>query len=183
MGRGKRTNGKPSERDLSIYERAAVRRERYAGIAQDHGVSEVRIAQIVREVNTLLVPEHIDKINEMRVEHTRVLNGLLVEAMESWEASKADKDGPNPQFLEVVRKCLADQRKIWGAEAEIIHRAPVVPEAMPPPALVMVVIDSFKDFQEYERMLEFKEVKDLVLDVKSREVDAVEQENDHGGER
>ena len=166
MNNGKKiTSGKPSDRNLTIYERAVLSREPYADIAEDHGLSIGRISQIVREVSTALVPEHLDRINEMRVEHTAALGGVLTETMEAWRASKKSDAEPDPRFLEVARKCLADQRKIWGAEAEIIQKAPVVPEEKAPPAIVMVMIESFDEFQEYERMLEFKDVKELVLDV------------------
>jgi hypothetical protein len=169
MNNGKKiTNGKPSDRNLTIYERALIRRDLYADIAQDHGLSIGRISQIVREVSTALVPEHLDRINETRVEHTAALDGLRTETMEAWRASKKSDNGPDPRFLEVARKCLADQRKIWGAEAEIIHRAPVVEEEKPPPAIVMVMIETYEEYQDYLRMVEFKDVDDLLLDVSRR---------------
>ena len=179
MNNGKKpTSGKPSDRNLLIYNRAILSRDPYADIAQDHGLSVGRISQIVREVSTALVPEHLDRINEMRVEHTGALGGVRAETMEAWRASKKSDNGPDPRFLEVARKCLADQRKIWGAEADIIQRAPIVPEEKAPPALVMVMIESFDEYQEYERMMEFKNVDDLVLDVQSRRIAAASDERE-----
>ena len=84
----------------------------------------------------------------------------------------------DPRFLEVARKCLADQRKIWGATAETIQRAPTVPEEKPPPAIVMVMIETYEEYQEYLRVIEFKEVDDLILDVQSRRIAAASDERE-----
>jgi hypothetical protein len=178
MGKGKRTNGKSSARDLEIYQRAVQKRERYDDIAGDHSLTRGRIAQIVREVTTALVPDFIDQINQMRVQHTESLDSMVVEAMESWQKSTESDAGPDPRFLEVARKCLADQRRIWGAEAETILRAPTVPEEKPPPAIVMVVIETYEEYQEYLRVIEFKEVDDLILDVQSRRIAAASDERE-----
>ena len=179
MGKGKRTNGKSSARDLEIYQRAVMKRERYDDIAGDHSLTRGRIAQIVREVvTTALVPDFIDQINQMRVQHTEALDGMISEAAESWRESKESDDGPDPRFLEVARKCLADQRRIWGAEAETIHRAPTVPEEKPPPAIVMVMIETHDEYQEYLRVIEFKEIDDLVLDVQNRRIAAASDERE-----
>ena len=113
MNNGKKiTNGKPSDRNLTIYERALIRREPYADIAQDHGLSIGRISQIVREVSTALVPEHLDQSclgsNRGRpgIFENITLGFLFLRVILGWHCSAARTLGGSRAFV-LARRALS----------------------------------------------------------------------------
>lgn len=137
----------PSARDLEIYEYLMEGHSCSEAGAKFGGLCKQRISQIKIEVNKWLIPIFIDKIRDIKVEHTHRLNYVFTEAMAGWRRSQEEEIvvketetttsvGQHPgdtstssrtkkrpigsvQFLSEARAALAEIRKIWGADAPV----------------------------------------------------------------
>ena len=140
-----RLKGKPriSERDYEIYALCCQRRLSYGSIGKQYSLSRQRIAAIADEVDASLEKHYAERAIALKVHHTQVLDGIVLDALRSFDdskgervktverdrVSKAGKQLPplvertidhspgQPQFLAKALDALADIRRIWGAEA------------------------------------------------------------------
>jgi DNA-binding CsgD family transcriptional regulator len=145
QGRGGRNGHEPRGRIRSREMRAlelSVQGFTQAEIAAELRVSQAAVSKILNRVETRILKDRTALVERQRTRQTLRLEHVYSEAMRAWEHSKGDstrrrqrriqdgkKPGPtiaelvvetehgNPQFLEVGRKALADQRKLWGLNA------------------------------------------------------------------
>lgn len=124
----------PSPRDLSIYESVCAGRTQ-AATGAEYGVTQQRVQQIVKAVESWLVPQMMERIRELKTRHTTSLEHIFRESMAAWEKSKGDRlkfrrgstatgeidettreqSCGDPRFIKEARGTLEDIRKMWGA--------------------------------------------------------------------
>ncbi len=137
----------PSARDLEIYEFLMEGNSMSKAGEKFGGLCKQRISQIAAVVNKWLIPIYIDKIREVKVEHTMRLTYIFHEAMAAWKRSQEEETivketettttvGQFPGdtstssrtkkrpvgaavYLSEARAALAEIRKIWGADAPV----------------------------------------------------------------
>lgn len=141
-GRGGRNGHEPRSRISSREMRAlelSVQGFTQIEIAAELGVTQAAVSKILNRVETRVLKDRMALVDRLKTQQTLRLEHLYREGMRAWERSKSDstrrrqrklqdgtKEGPtiaelvvetehgNPQFLEVARKALADERKLWG---------------------------------------------------------------------
>lgn len=144
----KRAEWEPSPRQLQIYAELHRGDVTQTDVGRKFGTTQKNVSVIKRRVEKWLVPQYVDSIREMRVEHTQRLMHIYAEAMKAWEASKqpavevteseSDTRGGvqtrktteqvgNPAFLSQARAAMNEIREMWGANApiEVRHSAEV----------------------------------------------------------
>ena len=113
-------------------------------IAAEEGMSQSAVSKILSRLEQRALEELVDRVERQKARQTLRLDYLYRESLRAWEASKADatrrvqkKTEPgsvgapsatvaqfvvetqhgDPRYLEVARKVLADQRRVWGLDA------------------------------------------------------------------
>ena len=112
-------------------------------IAAEEGMSQSAVSKILSRLEQRALEELVDRVERQKARQTLRLDYLYRESLRAWEASKADatrrvqkKTQPgvgapsatvaqfvvetqhgDPRYLEVARKVLADQRRVWGLDA------------------------------------------------------------------
>jgi transcriptional regulator with XRE-family HTH domain len=114
-------------------------------IAAELQVTQAAVSKILRRVQDRALQELTTRIAREKVRQTSQLQYVVRESLRQWEQSKADattrrqrKTGAegegggaggtvaeitvasrhgDPRFLDVARRALADQRRIWGLDA------------------------------------------------------------------
>ena len=112
-------------------------------IAAEEGMSQSAVSKILQRLEARVLEELVGRVEQQKVRQTLCLDHLYRESLRAWEASKADatrrvqkKTQPgvgapsatvaqfvvetqhgDPRYLEVARKVLADQRRVWGLDA------------------------------------------------------------------
>ena len=112
-------------------------------IAAEEGITQSAVSKILARVEARVLEDLVARVEQQKVRQTLCLDHLYRESLQAWEASKADatrqvqkKTTPglgvpgttvaqivsasqhgDPRYLEVARKALADQRRVWGLEA------------------------------------------------------------------
>ena len=112
-------------------------------IATEEGMSQSAVSKILSRLEQRALEELVDRVERQKARQTLRLDYLYRESLRAWEASKADatrrvqkKTQPgvgapsatvaqfvvetqhgDPRYLEVARKVLADQRRVWGLDA------------------------------------------------------------------
>ena len=130
----------PSARDLEIYAEVVKGNRTPAAIGADHGIPRQRVNQIADKIESWLAPQYMERIREIKAGHTGRLMHMYHQAMEAWDASKgkviirtvksggkygveksrrSEHRNGNPTYLAEARACLAEIRKIWGADAPL----------------------------------------------------------------
>ena len=112
-------------------------------IAAEEGITQSAVSKILQRVETRVLKELVARVEQQKVRQTLSLVHVYQEAMRAWQTSKADatrrlqkktqtaagalsgtvaqlvvetRHG-DAQYLEVARKALADQRRLWGLDA------------------------------------------------------------------
>lgn len=145
-GRGGQGGHEPRVRILAREQRVldlAVLGWRQHHIARELGISQAAVSKILKRVELRLARETEETKDRQRIRHSLKLDAIHAEAMAAFVASKADStrrtqrkhlgssgrggetiaeivsesQHGDPRCLEVARKALADQRKLWGANA------------------------------------------------------------------
>ena len=112
-------------------------------IAAEEEISQSAVSKILQRLEARVLEELVGRVEQQKVRQTLCLDHLYRESLQAWEASKADatrrvqkKTQPgvgapgatvaqfvvetqhgDPRYLEVARKVLADQRRVWGLDA------------------------------------------------------------------
>lgn len=129
----------PSPRDLDIYT-AICEGDTLRDVGKKHKLSHVSVREIRDKVEKWLIPQHMDRIRQIKVRQNCQLDYIYSQSMAAWQKSKespteetdhVDADGESshtlkkkstagdPAFLNVAIKTLADIRKIWGADSPV----------------------------------------------------------------
>ena len=112
-------------------------------IAQEEGITQSAVSKILRRVEARVLEEFMARVEQQKVRQSLSLEHVYRQSLAAWEASKADatrrvqtktqtaagassgtvaqlvvenRHG-DPRFLEIARKALADQRRVWGLDA------------------------------------------------------------------
>ena len=112
-------------------------------IAAEEGITQSAVSKILQRVETRVLKELVARVEHQKVRQTLCLVYVYQEGMKAWEASKSDatrrlqkktqtaagalsgtvaqlvvenRHG-DPRYLEIARKALADQRRVWGLDA------------------------------------------------------------------
>ena len=112
-------------------------------IAQEEGITQSAVSKILRRVEARVLEELMARVEQQKVRQSLSLEHVYRQSLAAWEASKADatrrvqtktqtaagassgtvaqlvvenRHG-DPRFLEIARKALADQRRVWGLDA------------------------------------------------------------------
>ena len=113
-------------------------------IATEEGISQSAVSKILQRLEARVLEELVGRVEQQKVRQTLCLDHLYRESLRAWEASKADAtrrvqrtthagagavgggtvaqlvvetQHGDPRYLEVARKVLADQRRVWGLDA------------------------------------------------------------------
>ena len=113
-------------------------------IAAEEGISQSAVSKILQRLEARVLEELVGRVEQQKVRQTLCLDHLYRESLRAWEASKADAtrrvqrtthagagavgggtvaqlvvetQHGDPRYLEVARKVLADQRRVWGLDA------------------------------------------------------------------
>ena len=112
-------------------------------IAADEGLSQSAVSKILARVEARILAELVEQVEHHKVRQALRLDYLYRESLQAWERSKTDarrqvqrKTIPSggtagstvaeivseprhgdTRYLEVARKALADQRRLWGLDA------------------------------------------------------------------
>ncbi len=113
-------------------------------IAAAEGLSQSAVSKILRRLETRALQELVDRVEQQKARQSLRLDYLYGESLRAWAASKADAtrrvqrttqagaggaggatvaqlvvetQHGDPRYLEVARKVLADQRRVWGLDA------------------------------------------------------------------
>ncbi len=113
-------------------------------IAAEEGMSQSAVSKILQRLEARVLEELVGRVEQQKVRQTLCLDHLYRESLRAWEASKADAtrrvqrtthagagavgggtvaqlvvetQHGDPRYLEVARKVLADQRRVWGLDA------------------------------------------------------------------
>ena len=113
-------------------------------IAAAEGLSQSAVSKILRRLETRALQELVDRVAQQKARQSLRLDYLYGESLRAWAASKADAtrrvqrttqagaggaggatvaqlvvetQHGDPRYLEVARKVLADQRRVWGLDA------------------------------------------------------------------
>ena len=113
-------------------------------IAAAEGLSQSAVSKILRRLETRALQELVDRVEQQKARQSLRLDYLYGESLRAWEASKTDAtrrvqrttqagaggaggatvaqlvvetQHGDPRYLEVARKVLADQRRVWGLDA------------------------------------------------------------------
>jgi hypothetical protein len=94
-GNNGKSNGKaaierPSDRDLEIYHRHKIGGIRQRVLADEHRVTQGRIAQIIGEVEPWVLAQFVTDVEYHKRKQSKILEGLAQEAIEAWERSQHD---------------------------------------------------------------------------------------------
>ena len=137
--RRKHENNGPSSRNMEIYALVCAGEQTNEEIGEQYGICKQRVHQIRQQVEEWSRPQWQGKIDVIKDKQTKLLMHLFQEAMTEWERSKENavkysqqKGGKeagkktrsiggqcgDPRYLDQARQCLADIRKIWGANAQ-----------------------------------------------------------------
>ena len=146
-GRGGRGGREPratvQARALRVLERSVAglsQRE----IAAEEGISQSAVSKILQRLEARVLEELVGRVEQQKARQSLRLDYLYGESLRSWEASKDDAtrrvqrtthagaggavgatvaqlvvetQHGDPRYLEVARKVLADQRRVWGLDA------------------------------------------------------------------
>ena len=137
--RRKPENNHPSHQALEIYELFQKGEMSGPEIAKKFGLNRTYIHNIKYRVERWYLPQFAGEVREIRLKQTQLLLKQYDEAELAWERSKQSavkvsmkrtgSTGPfektetteeqcgDPRYLDIMLKCLADIRKIWGADA------------------------------------------------------------------
>ena len=112
-------------------------------IAQEEGITQSAVSKILRRVEARVLEELMARVEQQKVRQTLSLEHVYRQSLAAWETSKGDatrrvqtktqtaagassgtvaqlvvenRHG-DPRFLEIARKALADQRRVWGLDA------------------------------------------------------------------
>lgn len=137
--RRKPENNGPSPRNLEIYALVCEGKQTGEAIGEQFGICKQRVNQIRNQVENWARPQWLGKIDVIKEKQTQLLMHLFQQAMEEWEQSKRSavkrtkktggmyggedsesEEGQcgDPRYLDQARQCLADIRKIWGANVQ-----------------------------------------------------------------
>ncbi|HTI49764.1 MAG TPA: hypothetical protein VL475_02390 [Planctomycetaceae bacterium] len=136
--RAKPTPWEPCNRDLEIYGRVCSGRS-YRSLSDEYHLSLSRLHEIVSRIDGWLAPQLMEKIREIKANHTTRLMHIYQEAMAAWEKSKENAvsvteksaaDGNelstttkgqcgDSSYLSQARAALQEIREIWGADAPL----------------------------------------------------------------
>ena len=112
-------------------------------IAAEEGLTQGAVSKILSRLEQRALEELVDRVERQKARQTLRLDYLYRESLRAWDASKTDATrrvqrktdrGPgtpgatvaqlvvetqhgDPRYLEVARKVLADQRRVWGLDA------------------------------------------------------------------
>ena len=126
-------------REQLVIDRSTAGDSQY-DIARDLKISQSAVSQILRRVDERWAQENLDVVGRHKAAEARKLDHVHREALRAWEESKAQKtrrrqrktesgSSPlggtvaevtvedshgDPRFLEIARKAVADQARLWG---------------------------------------------------------------------
>ena len=131
-------------RALRVLDRSVAGRSQRE-IAAAEGLSQSAVSKILRRLETRALQELVDRVEQQKARQSLRLDYLYGESLRAWAASKADAtrrvqrttqagagggagggtvaqlvvetQHGDPRYLEVARKVLADQRRVWGLDA------------------------------------------------------------------
>ena len=130
-------------RALRVLDRSVAGRSQRE-IAAAEGLSQSAVSKILRRLETRALQELVDRVEQQKARQSLRLDYLYGESLRAWEASKTDAtrrvqrttqagaggaggatvaqlvvetQHGDPRYLEVARKVLADQRRVWGLDA------------------------------------------------------------------
>ena len=129
-------------RELRVLERSVAGLSQRQ-IAAEEGITQSAVSKILQRLEARVLEELVARIEREKARQTLRLDHLYRESLQAWQASKADatrrvqkKTQPgagttsatvaqlvietqhgDPRYLEVARKALADQRRLWGLDA------------------------------------------------------------------
>ena len=113
-------------------------------IAAEEGMSQSAVSKILQRLEARVLEELVGRVEQQKARQSLRLDYLYGESLRAWEASKADAtrrvqrtthagagavgggtvaqlvvetQHGDPRYLEVARKVLADQRRVWGLDA------------------------------------------------------------------
>lgn len=136
----RRKKWEPNERQLEIY--AYIQSgKRYVRAAKKFGLVVSRIHDICKQIDKWLAGRLVHRVEQIKARHYSRLEIIYAEAMAAWRRSQLDEEietetekdhgqfpgtetkktrkgqAGAPAFLAEARAALADQRKIYGADA------------------------------------------------------------------
>ncbi len=112
-------------------------------IAAEEGITQGAVSKILQRVEARLFKEFVARVEQAKARQGMSLQFIFQEGMKAWQASKVDatrrlqkktqtaagalsgtvaqlvvenRHG-DPRYLEIARKSLADQRRVWGLDA------------------------------------------------------------------
>ena len=112
-------------------------------IAAEEGITQSAVSKILQRVEARVFKEFVARVEQQKGRQDMSLRFIFQEGMKAWEASKTDatrrvqkKTQPaagassttvaqlvvenrhgDSRYLEIARKALADQRRVWGLDA------------------------------------------------------------------
>ena len=146
QGRGGQGGHEPragiQARELRVLERS-IQGHSQREIAAEEGLTQGAVSKILSRLEQRALEELVDRVERQKARQTLRLDYLYRESLRAWDASKTDATrrvqrktdrGPgtpgatvaqlvvetqhgDPRYLELARKALADQRRVWGLDA------------------------------------------------------------------
>jgi hypothetical protein len=124
----------PSPEQLEIYYAALAGNKSYAQVSRDFKKAPNYVSDLIRQIDAWLVPQWMDRIREIKSNHSQRLMVIYRESMQQWFASKEKKgtwkkkddkfqlervesQSGDQRHLKTAMEALRDIRLIWGMQA------------------------------------------------------------------